>query len=130
MISGPWAGPRSIPISRDFNQSGRGLRAQPAWRRQPRSRAGRRQTLGIGAPIENGKLAPIRSERAIDSIGQLLGAEAPAEASPAPTPLCRSRRRGGTVAPPKKSKKREARAEPSFKPEDAAAQALQNFFGN
>jgi hypothetical protein len=62
----------------------------------------------------------------------LLGAEAPAQPASPPDaagqePASESE---AVAAPPKKSKKREARVEPAYKPEEAAAQALQNFFGN
>ena len=136
MISGPWAGPSIYPdiegiltnpvaAYEQLNRLGGGLAALPGA-------AGGKTASGIGALIENGKLAPESFKSgAIDGIGQLLGAETPAEASPAPdTTLQEPAGEGGTVAPPKKSKKREAHVEPSFKPEDAAAQALQNFFGN
>jgi hypothetical protein len=87
---------------------------------------------GIGDLIENGKLAPDSlTGGAIDGIGQLLGAEPPAEASSPPDSASQEPAgEAGAAAPSKKGKKREARAEPAFKPEDAAAQALQNFFGN
>ena len=62
---------------------------------------------------------------------ELLGAEQPEEAASPPDSASQEPAgEAGAVAPPKKGKKREARAEPSFKPEDAAAQALQDFFGN
>jgi hypothetical protein len=84
---------------------------------------------GIGALIGNGEDSLKGS--AIDGIGQLLGAEAPEEAaSPPDSAVQEPASEEGAVAPAKKGKKREARAEPSLRPEDAAAQALQDFFGN
>ena len=66
---------------------------------------------------------------ALDGIGQLLGAQDPAEPAPAtaaaPKPV-------SDAAPPetKKGKKRQAAAEPGPAPEQAAKQFLQNFLGN
>src|SRR5262245_24101147 len=136
MISGPWARPSIYPdiegiltnpvaAYEQLNRLKGGLAALPGL-------ADGKTGSGIGALIENGKLAPDSLKGgAIDGIGQLLGAEKPAEAPSTPAAASQAPAdEAGAVAPPKKSKKREARAEPSFKPEDAAAQALQNFFGN
>jgi AsmA protein len=136
MIAGPWAKPSIYPdiegiltnpvaAYEQLNRLKGGLAALPGL-------ADGKTGSGIGALIENGKLAPDSLKSgAIDGLGQLLGAGAPEEASPPPDSA--SQEPAGepeAVAPPKKGKKREARAEPSFKPEDTAAQALQNFFGN
>jgi AsmA protein len=137
VISGPWASPSIYPdiegILQDpvaayeqLNRLGGGLVSLPGA-------AGAKSVSGIDDLINNGKIAPDSLKNgAIGGIGQLLGAEAPAEpASPSDTtsqePASESE---AVVAPPKKSKKREARVEPAYKPEEAAAQALQNFFGD
>jgi AsmA protein len=136
MISGPWAKPSIYPdiegiltnpvaAYEHLNRLKGGLAALPGV-------AGGKAESGIGALIGNGKLAPDSLEgSAIDGIGQLLGAEVPAEAASPPDSAGQEpASEEGTVAPAKKGKKREARAEPSLRPEDAAAQALQDFFGN
>jgi AsmA protein len=129
MISGPWVRPSIYPdiegiltnpvaAYEQLNRLKGGLAALPGV-------AGGKAESGIGALIGNGKLAPDSLKgSAIDGIGQLLGAEAAAEAVQEPAS------EEGAVAPPKKGKKREARGEPSLRPEDAAAQALQDLFGN
>jgi AsmA protein len=135
MISGPWARPSIYPDIEGiltnpvaaYEQLDRlkgGLASLPG--------AGGKAASGIGALIGNGKLAPDSLKGgAIDGIGQLLGADAPAEAAPAPdSDMQAPANAQSPVAPPKKGKKREARAEPAVRPEDAAAQALQDFFGN
>jgi AsmA protein len=135
MISGPWARPSIYPDIEGiltnpvaaYEQLDRlkgGLASLPG--------AGGKAASGIGALIGNGKLAPDSLKGgAIDGIGQLLGADAPAEAASAPdSDMQAPANAESPVAPPKKGKKREARAEPSVRPEDAAAQALQDFFGN
>ena len=136
MISGPWARPSIYPdiegiltnpvaAYEQLNRLKGGLAALPGV-------TGGKAELGIGALIGNAKLAPdLLKGSAIDGIGQLLGAEAPAEAaSPPDWAVQEPASEEGAVAPPKKGKKREARAEPSLRPEDAAAQALQDLFGN
>jgi AsmA protein len=136
MISGPWARPSIYPdiegiltnpvaAYEQLNRLKGGLAALPGL-------ADGKTGSGIGTLIENGKLAPDSLKGgAIDGIGQLLGAEPPAEASSPPDSASQEPAgEAGAATPPKKGKKREARAEPAFKPEDAAAQALQNFFGN
>lgn len=136
MIAGPWARPSIYPdiegiltnpvaAYEQLNRLGGGLAALPGA-------AGGKTASGLGALIESGKLdADSLKGGAIDGIGQLLGAEAPAEASPPPdSALQEPSGEKGAVAPPKKGKKREANAEPALRPEKAAAQALQDFFGN
>ena len=136
MISGPWARPAIYPdiegiltnpvaAYEQLNRLKGGLAALPGV-------AGGNAESGIGALIGNGKLAPDSLKgNAIDGIGQLLGAEAPEEAASPPDSAGQEpASEEGAVAPAKKGKKREARAEPSLRPEDAAAQALQDFFGN
>jgi AsmA protein len=136
MISGPWAKPSIYPdiegiltnpvaAYEHLNRLKGGLAALPGV-------AGGKAESGIGALIGNGKLAPDSLKgSAIDGIGQLLGAEASAEAaSPPDSAVQEPASEEGAVAPPKKGKKREARAEPSLRPEDAAAQALQDLFRN
>jgi AsmA protein len=134
VISGPWARPSIYPdiegiltdpvaAYEQLNRLGGGLAALP----------GAASDSGIGSLIKDGKLAPDSLKNgAISGIGQLLGAEAPAEeASPPEVTGQAPASEAETVVPPKKtSKKREARAEPASRPEDAAAQALQDFFGN
>jgi AsmA protein len=136
MISGPWARPAIYPdiegiltnpvaAYEQLNRLKGGLAALPGV-------AGGNAKSGIGALIGNGKLAPDSVKgSAIDGIGQLLGAEAPEEAASPPDSAGQEpASEEGAVAPAKKGKKREARAEPSLRSEDAAAQALQDFFGN
>ena len=136
MISGPWARPSIYPdiegiltnpvaSYEQLNRLKGGLAALPGL-------TGGKAESGIGALIGNGKLAPDSLKgSAIDGINQLLGAEAPAEAaSPPDWAVQEPASEDGAVAPPKKGRKREARAEPSLRPEDAAAQALQDLFGN
>jgi AsmA protein len=136
MISGPWARPSIYPdiegiltnpvaAYEQLNRLKGGLAALPGV-------AGGKAESGIGALIGNGKLAPDSLKgSAIDGIGQLLGAEAPEEAALTPDSAVQEpASEEGAVAHAKKGKKREARAEPSLRPEDAAAQALQDFFGN
>ncbi|HET7210225.1 MAG TPA: AsmA family protein [Methyloceanibacter sp.] len=134
VISGPWASPSIYPdiegiltdpvaAYEQLNRLGGGLAALP----------GAASNSGIGALIKDGSLAPDSLQNgAISGIGQLLGAKAPAdEASPPDAAVQEPASEAETVAPPKKTgKKREARAQPALRPEDAAAQALQNFFGN
>ena len=134
VISGPWASPSIYPdiegiltdpvaAYEQLNRLGGGLAALP----------GAASDSGIGALIRDGSLAPDSLQNgAISGIGQLLGAKSQAdEASPPDAAVQDPASEAETVAPPKKTgKKREARAEPALRPEDAAAQALQNFFGN
>lgn len=136
MVAGPWARPSIYPdiegiltnpvaAYEQLNRLGGGLAALPGA-------AGGKTASGIGALIESGKLdADSLNGGAIDGIGQLLGGGAPEDAAPAPDPALQApASEEGAVAPPKKGKKREARAQPAFRPEDAATQALQDFFGN
>jgi len=143
VVSGPWASPSIYPdiegILRDpvaayeqLNRLGGGLVSLPGA-------AGAESQSGIGALIKNGKLAPDALQKgAISGIGQLLGAEQPAEEAPpasdsvGPKPASEE-----PVTPPKKGKKRQAGAEPATAgaepvtaPEAIAERALQTFFGN
>lgn len=134
VISGPWARPSIYPDIEGILQN-----PVAAYEQLNRLRGGLASLpgaagdSGIGSLIKDGKLAPDALKNgAISGIGQLLGAEAPAEEASPPdatgqAPVSEEE----TVAPPKKtSKKREARAEPALRPDDTAAQALQDFFGN
>jgi AsmA protein len=136
MISGAWGRPSIYPdiegiltnpvaAYEQLNRLKGGLASLPGV-------AGGKAESGIGALIGNGKLAPDSLKgSAIDGISQLLGAEAPEEAaSPPDSAVQEPASEEGAAAPAKKGKKREARAEPSLRPEEAAAQALQDFFGN
>ena len=130
MIAGPWARPSIYPdiagilsdpaaAYQQLNRLGGGLVSLPG--------AGSTGSVsGIGGLIKNGKVG----SGALTGIGQLLGADQPAEqtapADSAPKPAST-----GAATEVKKSKKRQvdARAEPSTAPA-AAKQLLQNFLGN
>ena len=95
--------------------------------------AGGESASAIGDLIENGKLAPDALQNgAVSGLGQLLGAQPPAEEAPPPPANAEQQAPSEeAVTPPKKGKKRQAaRAEPARTPEATAAQALQSLFGN
>ncbi len=134
MIAGPWAKPSIYPdiagilsdpaaAYEQLNRLGDGLVSLPG--------AGSTGSVAkIGGLIKTGKIGTdTLGQGALDGIGQLLGAQDPAEPAPAtaaaPKPV-------SDAAPPetKKGKKRQAAAEPGPAPEQATQQFLQNFLGN
>ena len=136
IIAGPWARPSIYPdiegILKDpvaayeqLNRLGGGLVSLPGA-------AGGESASAIGDLIENGKLAPDALQGgAVTGLGQLLGAQPPAEAPPPPANAEQQPPSEEAVTPQKKGKKRKAaRAEPARTPEAAADQALQTLFGN
>ena len=137
IIAGPWARPSIYPdiegILKDpvaayeqLNRLGGGLVSLPGA-------AGGESASAIGDLIENGKLAPDALQSgAVTGLGQLLGAQPPAEAPPPPANAEQQPPSEEAVTPQKKGKKRQAaaRAEPARTPEAAVDQALQTLFGN
>lgn len=144
MIAGPWAKPSIYPdiegILQDpaaayeqLNRLGGGLVSLPG--------AGATGSVSaIGGLIKNGKVGTDALQQgALGGIGALLGGQGQpstdeAEA-PAPQPATKVKPKPKPVsdaAPsePKKSKKRQAAAEPTAAPQEAANQLLQNFLGN
>ena len=144
MIAGPWAKPSIYPdiegILQDpaaayeqLNRLGGGLVSLPG--------AGATGSVSaIGGLIKNGKVGTDALQQgALGGIGALLGgqgqpstdeAEAPApqpatKAKPKPKPVS-----DAAPSETKKSKKRQAAAEPTAAPQEAANQLLQNFLGN
>jgi AsmA protein len=144
MIAGPWAKPSIYPdiegILQDpaaayeqLNRLGGGLVSLPG--------AGATGSVSaIGGLIKNGKVGTDALQQgALGGIGALLGgqgqpstdeAEAPVpqpatKAKPKPKPVS-----DAAPSEPKKSKKRQAAAEPTAAPQEAANQLLQNFLGN
>jgi AsmA protein len=134
MIAGPWAKPSIYPdiagilsdpaaAYEQLNRLGGGLVSLPG--------AGSTGSVAkIGGLIKTGKIGTdTLGQGALDGIGQLLGAQDPAEPAPAtaaaPKPV-------SAAAPPetKKGKKRQAAAEAGPAPEQATQQFLQNFLGN
>ena len=144
MIAGPWAKPSIYPdiegILQDpaaayeqLNRLGGGLVSLPG--------AGATGSVSaIGGLIKNGKVGTDALQQgALGGIGALLGGQGQpstdeAEA-PAPQPAAKAKPKPKPVsdaAPSetKKSKKRQAAAEPTAAPQEAANQLLQNFLGN
>ena len=144
MIAGPWAKPSIYPdiegILQDpaaayeqLNRLGGGLVSLPG--------AGATGSVSaIGGLIKNGKVGTDALQQgALGGIGALLGGQGQpstdeAEA-PAPQPATKVKPKPKPVsdaAPSetKKSKKRQAAAEPTAAPQEAANQLLQNFLGN
>lgn len=137
MIAGPWAKPSIYPdiegILKDpaaayeqLNRLGGGLVALPG--------AGSTGSVpAIGGLIKNGKLGTDTLQQgAITGLGQLLGAQQPADPAPATANAKQKPVSDAGSTETKKGKKRqaEARAEPAPAPEAAANQLLQNFLGN
>ena len=144
MIAGPWAKPSIYPdiegILKDpaaayeqLNRLGGGLVSLPG--------AGNTGSVSaIGGLIKNGKVGTdALKQGALGGIGALLGGQQPQSAdeaeAPAPAPAAKAKPKPKPVsdaAPSetKKSKKRQAVAEPSAAPQEAANQLLQNFLGN
>jgi AsmA protein len=144
MIAGPWAKPSIYPdiegILKDpaaayeqLNRLGGGLVSLPG--------AGNTGSVSaIGGLIKNGKVGTNALQQgALGGIGALLGAQPQpstdeAEAlAPQPTTKAKPKPKPMSDAAPsesKKSKKRQAAAEPSAAPQEAANQLLQNFLGN
>ena len=136
MIAGPWARPSIYPDIK-------GILQDPAAAYQQLNRLGGAlvslpggastgTVSAIGDVIKGGKLsADTLGQGAITGIGQLLGAEQPADqaAPPAEAEQAPASADGATEA--KKGKKRQADAwpEPSSAPE-TAQKLMQNFFGN
>jgi len=144
MIAGPWAKPSIYPdiegILQDpaaayeqLNRLGGGLVSLPG--------AGATGSVSaIGGLIKNGKVGTDALQQgALGGIGALLGGQGQpstdeAEAS-APQPAAKAKPKPKPVsdaAPSetKTSKKRQAAAEPTAAPQEAANQLLQNFLGN
>ena len=144
MIAGPWAKPSIYPdiegILKDpvaayeqLNRLGGGLVSLPG--------AGNTGSVSaIGGLIKNGKVGTdALKQGALGGIGALLADQQPQSAdeaeAPAPAPAAKAKPKPKPVsdaAPSetKKSKKRQAAAEPSAAPQEAANQLLQNFLGN
>jgi AsmA protein len=146
MIAGPWARPSIYPdiegILKDpvaayeqLNRLGGGLVSLPG--------AGSTGSVSaIGGLIKNGKVGTgVLQQGALGGIGALLGGqqqqsvgEAEAEAAvPAPATKVKPKQKPvSDAAPPesKKNKKRQAAAQPSNAPQDAARQLMQGVFGN
>ena len=143
MIAGPWAKPGIYPdiegILKDpvaayqqLNRLGGGLVSLPG--------AGNTGSVSaIGGLIKNGKVGTdALKQGALGGIA-LLADQQPQSAdeaeAPAPAPAAKAKPKSKPVsdaAPSetKKSKKRQAAAEPSAAPQEAANQLLQNFLGN
>ena len=130
MIAGPWARPSIYPdiegilsdpaaAYQQLNRLGGGLVSLPG--------AGNTGSVaGLGGLVKGGKLG----SGALSGIGQLLGAEQPADQT-APADTAPKPASTGAATEVKKGKKRQAdaRAEPGSAPA-AAKQLLQNFLGN
>jgi AsmA protein len=135
MIAGPWVRPSIYPdiagILQDpaaayeqLNRLGGGLVSLPAG-------DGTAVTT-IGGLIKGGKLdANALQQGAVSGIGQLLGAQQPADEAPSEAEASQQPPED-SVTQPKKGKKRQAsaRPEPASVPKAAAEQALQTLFGN
>ncbi len=144
MISGPWAKPSIYPdiegILKDpaaayeqLNRLGGGLVSLPG--------AGNTGSVSaLGGLIKNGKAGTgALQQGALGGIGALFGGQSQQSAdeavAPAPAPTTKAKPKPKPVsdaapAETKKSKKRQAAAEPSAAPQQAANQLLQNFLGN
>ncbi len=135
MIAGPWARPSIYPdiegILKDpaaayqqLNRLGGGLVSLPG--------AGSTSSVsGLGGLIKDGKLGDGGLQQgALTGLGQLLGAEQPADQVPS-ADAAQEPASNGAATEVKKGKKRQAdaRAEPGTAPA-AAKQFLQNFLGN
>jgi len=136
MIAGPWARPSIYPdikgILQDpaaayqqLNRLGGGLVSLPGA-------ASTGSVSAIGDVIKGGKLGTdTLGQGAITGIGQLLGAEQPADQATPPAAAEQEPASADSATEAKKGKKRQAdaRAEPNAAPK-AAQQLMQNFFGN
>ena len=135
IVAGPWSRPSIYPdiegilqnpvaAYEQLNRLGGGLVSLPGA-------AGADADSGIGALIENGKLAPDALQNgAAMGLGQLLGGEPPAKTAPQAVSPAEQPVSEEPVIQPKKGKKRQARTEGAYTPEAVAGQALQSFFGN
>jgi AsmA protein len=143
IIAGPWARPSIYPdiegilsnpaaAYEQLNRLGGGLVSLPG--------AGDTGSVAaIGGLIKTGKVGTDALQQgALGGIGALLGGqqqsadETPASA-PAPATKAKLKQKPVSEALPaetKKNKKRQAAAEPSPAPHDAARQLMQNFLGN